>query len=167
MKWYSEEMYILMIRYIVGSVVAFSFVALVAVSLSAQQGFGHLGGKGGARGEGRGIYDPAQVEIITGSITAKKDVEFNKGKMTGVGLDLQTDRQTIAVYLGPHMYVDLQNVRLSERDYVEVKGVKVLLDGREAFIAGEVRKGGEVLELRDDNGVPLWAGKRQGGRKGN
>jgi len=156
-----------MLRYIVGSVVAFSFVALVAVSLSAQQGFGRMGGSGGARGEGRGMYDPAQAEVITGEIVTVKDVEFNSGKMMGTGVELKSDGQTVLVYLGPHMYVDLQNVRINVGDNVVIKGVRALLNGQQAVIAGEVRKGDEVLRLRDDNGVPLWAGNRQGGRRGN
>ena len=154
-------------RYIVAGVVAFSFVALVSVTLSAQQGSGRMGGRGGVRSDGRGTYDPAQAEIITGEIITVKDVEFNKGRMTGVGAELKTDSQTVLVYLGPHIYVDLQNVRINVGDKVEVKGVKVLLDGRQAVLAAEVRKGDEVLKLRDDNGVPLWAGKRQGKRRGN
>jgi len=154
-------------QYIVLSVVAYSFLALIAVSLSAQQGFGRMGGKGTAQGNGRGLYDPALVETITGDIVNIENVDLNHGKLTGVGMDLKTDSQTIPVYLGPHIYVDLQNVRIIVGDNVEVKGVKVLLDGQQTFIAGEVRKGNEVLKLRDDNGVPLWAGKGQGGHKGN
>jgi hypothetical protein len=158
---------VLMKRYIVAGFVAFSFVVLVSVTLSAQQGSGRMGGRGGVRSEGRGTYDPAQAEITTGEIIAVKDIEFNRGRITGVGAELKTDSQTVLVYLGPHIYVDLQNVRINVGDTVEVKGVNVLLDGQQAVLAGEVRKGDDVLRLRDDNGMPLWAGKRQGGRRGN
>jgi len=157
----------IMKQYIVLSVVACSFLILTAVSLSAQQGFGRMGGKKATQDEGRGIYNPALVETISGDIVSIKDVNFNNGKITGVGMDFKTNGQTIPVYLGPHIYVDLQNFRISAGDNVEVKGVKVLLDGQEAFIAGEVRKGHEVLKLRNENGVPLWAGKGQGGRNGH
>ena len=154
-------------QYIVLGVVAYSFLTLIAVSLSAQQGFSHMGGKRAAQGDGRGMYDPALVETISGDIVSVNDVSFKKGQITGVGMDLKMDSHTIPVYLGPHIYVDLQNVSISAGDKVEVKGVKVQLDGAQVFIAGEVRKGNAVLKLRNENGVPLWAGKSQEGRKGN
>jgi len=157
----------MMRKYLVLGVVVFSFVALISLSLTAQQDFGRMGGRGAAQGQGRGLYDPAQVETISGDVADTHDVDFENGKITGAGMDLKTDSQTLPIYLGPHIYVDLQNVRISAGDSVEVKGVKVLLDGQQAFIAGAVRKGNEVLELRDDNGVPLWSGKSQGGRRGS
>jgi len=152
-----------MMRYIVASLVAFSFVALVAVTLSAQQGFGRMGGRGGVQSEGRGNYDPAQAEVVRGQIVAIKDIESKNGKMAGVGAEIQTSSETLLIFFGPHIYVDLQNIRISEGDRVEIVGVRVLLDGRPVFLAGEVKKGDEVLRLRDDKGVPLWSGQRRSG----
>jgi len=152
-------------KYIVLSLVAYSFIALIAVSLSAQQGFGRMGGRGAAQGDGRGMYDPALEKIVTGQIVNIRDVSLNDGKTTGVGIDLKTESEMIPVYLGPHIYVDLQNVTMSVGDNVDVKGVNVLAGGQQILLAGEVRKGDGVLKLRDDNGVPLWAaGKGHGAR---
>lgn len=154
-----------MMRYIVASLIAFSFVALVAVTSSAQQGFGRMGGRGGMKSEGQQKYDTSQVEIVSGEVAAVKDIETKNGKMSGVGLELNTGGQNLLVYLGPHIYVDLENVRIVPGDKVEIKGVKTVLDGQIILLAGEVRKGGEVLKLRDDSGAPLWAGNKQrGGR---
>jgi hypothetical protein len=155
-----------MMRYIVASLSALLFVGLVTVTVSAQQGFGHRGGRGGMKSQGQQKYDPSQMTIVSGEVIAVKDVETKSGKTSGVGLELNTDGQNLLVYLGPHIYVDLQNVRIVPGDNVEVKGVKTALDGQIIFIAGEVRKGVEVLMLRDDKGTPLWAGnKQQGGRR--
>ena len=154
-----------MMRYVIASLVAFSFVALVAMTLSAQQGFGRMGARGGMKSEGQQKYDPSQVEIVSEEVTAVKEVETRNGKMSGVGLGVNTGSQNLLVYLGPHIYVDLQNVRIVPGDKVEVKGVKTALNGQIMFLAGEVDKGGEVLKLRDDEGAPLWAGNKQhGGR---
>jgi hypothetical protein len=135
----------------------------LAMPLSAQQGFGRMGGKGGTKSEGQQKYDPSQVEIVSGEVAEVKDIETKNGKTSGVGLELNTVSQSLLVYLGPHIYVDLQNVRIVPGDKVEVKGVKTALDGQIIFLAGEVRKGGEVLKLRDDKGAPLWAGNKQHG----
>ena len=115
------------------------------------------------KSEGQQKYDPSQVEMVSGEVAAVKDIETKKRKTSGVGLDLNTGGQNLLVYLGPHIYVDLQNVCIVSGDKVEVKGVKTVLDGQIIFLAGQVRKGDEVLMLRDDNGVPLWAGNKQNG----
>jgi hypothetical protein len=139
--------------------------ALLAMPVSAQQGFGRMGRRGEMKSEGQQKYDPSQVETVSGEVAAVKDIETRNGKTSGVGLELNTGGQNILVYLGPHIYVDLQNVRIVSGDKVEVKGVKTVLDGQIIFLAGELRKGDEVLKLRDDKGAPLWAGNKQhGGR---
>jgi hypothetical protein len=126
-------------------------------------GFGSAGFRSRGRerrNEERGQpkYDPSQVEIVNGEVVVVKDIETRNGKMSGVGLELNTGGQNLLVYLGPHIYVDLQNVTIAGGDKVEIKGVKTALDGQIIFLAGEVRKGDEVLTLRDDKGIPLWAG---------
>lgn len=139
--------------------------ALVTFTVYGQQGFGRMGGRGGMKSEGQPKYDPSQVEIVSGEVAEVKDIETRSGKTSGVGLELNTDGQNLLVYLGPHIYVDLQNVRIAAGDKVEVKGVKTALDGQIIFLAGEVKRGDEVLQLRDDNGAPLWAGNKQHGSR--
>jgi hypothetical protein len=50
---------------------------------------------------------------------------------------------------------------LKNGDSVEVKGSRVTFAGNPAIIAAELKKGDAVLKLRDDNGVPAWAGWRR------
>jgi len=45
---------------------------------------------------------------------------------------------------------------------VQIKGSRVTIQGQRARIAAELKKGAEVLRLRDDTGFPLWAGWRRG-----
>jgi hypothetical protein len=47
---------------------------------------------------------------------------------------------------------------------VEVTGSRITYEGQPAIIAGEVKKGGQVLKLRDAAGVPAWAGAGMGPR---
>jgi hypothetical protein len=44
---------------------------------------------------------------------------------------------------------------------VEVKGSRVTFAGNPAIIAAEVKKGDALLKLRDENGIPAWAGWRR------
>jgi len=79
----------------------------------------------------------------------------------GVHMTLKTDKETISVQLGPSWYIENQDVKIEAKDKVEVKGSRITFDGKPAIIAAEVKKGDEVLKLRDDNGFPLWSGWRR------
>jgi hypothetical protein len=63
--------------------------------------------------------------------------------------------------LGPAFYLENQDVKIEPKDKVEVKGSRVTFEGKPAIIAAEVKKGDEVLRLRDDNGFPMWSGWRR------
>ena len=79
------------------------------------------------------------------------------GKPERVTMVLQTDQGAVKVHLGPADYYDQQALKLAPGDQVEVKGVKITRPKGSIFSAGEVRKGDQVLKLRDDaTGLPLW-----------
>ena len=42
-----------------------------------------------------------------------------------------------------------------------MKGARTTFAGKPAIIAAEVKKGDEVLKLRDDSGFPVWSGWRR------
>jgi hypothetical protein len=79
----------------------------------------------------------------------------------GVHMILKTGKETISVHLGPGWYLENQDVKIEAKDKVEVKGSKITFGGTPAIIAMEVKKGDEVLKLRDDAGYPVWAGWRR------
>jgi hypothetical protein len=68
------------------------------------------------------------------------------------------------VHLGPQWYLENQDVKIEPGDRVEITGSRVTVQGKPTIIAAEVRKGDEVLQLRDAAGVPVWAGWRKRGR---
>jgi hypothetical protein len=138
---------------------------LLAATASAQQGPGGRGDGGGMPGKGQRMYDPSKVETVSGEVVAVKELMFRNGMRKGIGLKLNTGSQTMFVHLGPQWFIEQQSVKIAAGDKVEVTGVKTVRREKEVFVAGEVRKGGEVLKLRDAGGVPLWAGSGPGGGK--
>ena len=46
-----------------------------------------------------------------------------------------------------------------------IRGSRVKIDGEEAIIAREIKKGDKTLVLRDENGVPMWRGQGRSGRR--
>jgi hypothetical protein len=88
---------------------------------------------------------------------------FMRGMSSGVHLVVKTDKGDVSVHLGPQWYLENQDVKIQPKDKVEVKGSRVTVQGQPAIIAAEVEKGGETLVLRDEAGVPMWAGWRAQG----
>ena len=83
----------------------------------------------------------------------------------GVHFTLKTEKETIPVHLGPSWYMEEQAVSFAPGDKVEVTGSRITYQGQPTIIAAEVKKGGQVLKLRDAAGVPVWAGAGPGGRR--
>lgn len=107
------------------------------------------------------MYDPKTVETIKGEVVSVDRVTPMKGMGQGVHMTVKTATETVSVHLGPAWYLENQDVELGPQETVEVTGSRITFDGRPAIIAAEVRKGEEVLKLRDDKGYPVWAGWRR------
>jgi hypothetical protein len=107
------------------------------------------------------MYDTKTVEIVTGEVIAIDKITPTKGMSYGVHLALKTQKETISIHLGPGWYLDNQDIKIKVKDKVEIKGSRITFEGKPAIIAAEVKKGDEVLKLRDENGVPVWSGWRR------
>ncbi len=119
-----------------------------------------MGGWGMGGGYGR-MYNPQTVETVSGEVVTVDKIKPMKGMSYGIHLVLKTDSGDIPVHLGPAWYIDNQNILIKKGDKINVKGSKVDFQGQPTIIAAEVRKGDEVLTLRDANGYPAWAGWRR------
>lgn len=149
----------------------FSLAGFVALVLSfaiadsfAQPGPGMMWRGSGGWGLGtpyNRMYDPKTVETISGEITGIDRITPNKGMAAGIHMNVKTDKESISVHLGPSWYLENQDVKLEPKDKVEVKGSRITFGGKPALIAAEVKKGDEVLKLRDDAGLPVWSGWRR------
>ncbi len=134
----------------------------VAATAAAQpwQGWKESGGWGIGGGYHR-MYDPSKVESVSGEVVSVEQITPMRRMAAGIGLKLNTGKETLFVHLGPQWYVERQDMKMAAGDKLEVKGAKAVRMGQDIFIAAEVKKGDEILKLRDENGVPAWAGCRQ------
>jgi hypothetical protein len=112
------------------------------------------------------LYNPQAVVTLAGKVTAiNRRAPKKAGRPERVILVLQTDQGAVKVHLGPADYFDQQALKLAPGDQVEVKGVEVKRPKATTFIAGEVRKGDQVMQLRDEaTGRPLWFKGKKGNR---
>ncbi len=145
---------------------------LVAVSLVLAASFAFAqpmkGWKGwrGSGGWGMGtqyqrMYNPATVETISGTVELVHRITPMKGMSYGVHLQLKTEKETISVHLGPGWYIERLDTKIEKGDKIEVKGSGVTMMDKPAIIAAEVKKGDNVLVLRDSAGIPAWSGWRR------
>jgi hypothetical protein len=144
------------------SLIGILALVLAATAAWAQPGMGP--GRGQARGWGAGdpysrMYNPKTVETLSGEVV--KVDKFTPGRRMsyGVHFTLKTEKETIPVHLGPSWYLANQAVTIAPGDKVEVTGSRISYQGNPTIIAAEVKKGGQVLKLRDAAGVPAWAGQ--------
>ncbi|HEU4385622.1 MAG TPA: hypothetical protein VFR85_19205 [Anaeromyxobacteraceae bacterium] len=114
-------------------------------------------------GEPGRMFDPDTVTTVQGRISHIQRIDRGRGHR-GIHVTLAVGSEALPVHLGPDFYVDGQGLKLAEGDVVEVKGSRVTFQGEPAIIAQELRRGADVLALRDADGVPLWRG-HGGGRR--
>jgi hypothetical protein len=145
------------------SVAVFFVLSVVMASNAfAQRGTKWRGGSGwGPGGQYQKMYDPNTVETVIGEVERVDEIMPVKGMSYGVRLVLKSDSEQVAVHLGPAWYVTNQDLSINVGDKVTVTGSKVMFEGKPAIIAAQVKKGDEVLMLRDEKGFPMWSGWRR------
>ncbi len=115
------------------------------------------------RGPGMGMprYDKTTETTLHGTV---EEVQSHQGRVGGTGthLLLKTDDGTVDVHLGPTNWLTDRKYEFAKGDHLQVLGSKVTIDGADAFIAREITKGDAKIVLRDENGIPEWAGGRRG-----
>jgi hypothetical protein len=133
-----------------------SLVGLFAL-LQAPQGWSQPQFSPAARNTPR-LYNPQTVETLIGNVVGLNRIPAKRpGRPDRVTMVLQTGKETVKIHLGPANYLDRQALRLAPGDQVEVKGMRITRSKATLFIAGAVKRGDQILQLRDDaTGRPLW-----------
>lgn len=142
------------------------FLATFAIALEcwAQPRGGMMWRGSGGWGPGtpyNRMFETKSVDTVSGEVVNVDQIVPNKGMSRGVHLVLKTDKETLSVHLGPAWYLENQDVKLEKKDRIEVTGSRITFGGKPAIIASEVRKGDEVLTLRDKAGLPVWSAWRR------
>lgn len=118
----------------------------------AQAGPGPRPGAPGAR-----MFDPKNVTTVRGEVLEVQRIDGPRGQ-SGVHAIVAVGAEKLPVLLGPAFYVDAQELKLAKGDRIEVLGSRVTIRGAPALVAQEIRRGDQVLKLRDEQGLPRWRG---------
>lgn len=137
-------------------------VLFCTLESSAQRGMKWRGSGGWGMGSNYNrLYDTKTIETIRGEVIKVDKMTPKKGMTYGVHLMLKTGKEIVSIHLGPAWYLENLDTKIEPKDEVEVTGSRIMFEGKPAIIAAELRKGDEVLKLRDENGFPFWGGWRR------
>ena len=107
-------------------------------------------------------YNTETVEFLDGTIYKIGRYPVFKGKfyMSYLMLsfvDQEGNYEYITVHLGPSSFMEHQEIKLAEKDEIEVEGsLTPWRSGTKILVAAEITKDGKTIKLRDENGVPVW-----------
>jgi sporulation protein YlmC with PRC-barrel domain len=126
-----------------------------------------------ARGGGWGVdtpygrlYDPAKEQIISGQVVSIETSAPMPGMAPGMQMLVQTDDgKNTRVQVGPTWYLERQDLDVKENTRVQVTGARAEIEGQPVLMAREVQFDGQVLTLRDAQGMPLWSSLRRAAAK--
>ena len=110
-------------------------------------------------------FDGSKAETLDGEVISVDTNPSRMGNWQGTHLMVNTNKETIEVHIAPSWYLAEQEFEISPQDNVVIRGSRVKIDGEEAIIAREIKKGDKTLVLRDENGVPMWRGQGRSGRR--
>jgi hypothetical protein len=107
------------------------------------------------------MFDPKTLETFRGEVSVVDQLTPGYGMSDRVWLGLKTDKHMILVILGPTWFHKGMNFKIEPKDQLEIKGSMITGMEEPLFIATEVKKGDQVLKLRDESGYPVWAPPRK------
>lgn len=127
----------------------------VEASFSAGKSRPEMGGWG-ADGAFAKMFDRSKIIFLTGTVEGVKSISPLPGMTDGVSAALTTRDGPVELILGPKWFINNQSMIFLRNDMVEARGVKIMLHKKTFFVPARVIKGGCIMELRNDDGIPVW-----------
>jgi hypothetical protein len=141
-------------RKIGGLAAGFVFFGLLASSSFAQMPRGPM-------------YQWGTEKTLTGTVEEVQTVQGRVPWMMGVHLAVDTKDGAFTAMVGPYYVLQSQGYEPKKGDKVELLGSVLKINDQNVIIVKTLKAQGKAVELRDDQGFPLWrGGPRMGGRPG-
>jgi DNA/RNA endonuclease YhcR with UshA esterase domain len=122
---------------------------LALLALASFPAWGQAAGKTGPK------YDVGNEVKIKGVVEEIREVP---GAFEGIRLVVKTDTKTVVVHVAPGDFLKEMETTFNKGDQVEVVGAKAPDAPEEEILAREITIGNNTLTLRDNKGIPIWAG---------
>jgi sporulation protein YlmC with PRC-barrel domain len=112
------------------------------------------------------LYDPAKEQTISGPVLSIETSAPMPGMAPGMQMLVQTDDgKSTRVQVGPAWYLEHQDLDIKENTRVQVTGARAEIEGQPVLMAREVQFDGQVITLRDAQGMPMWSSLRRAAAK--
>lgn len=114
------------------------------------------------QGPGGRNYNPATETTVTGTVQEVQNIPSSGKGGGGIHLVFSTEGGPVEVHVGPARFADSKGFTFAKGDTLTITGSKVTMDGARVLIARAIKKGDQVLTLRNASGIPLWSGRGRG-----
>jgi len=112
------------------------------------------------------LYDSAKEQTINGQIVSIETSAPMSGMAPGMQMLVQTDDgKSTRVQVGPAWYLERQDLDIKENTRVQVTGARAEIEGQPVLMARDVQFDGQVITLRDAQGMPMWSSLRRAAAK--
>lgn len=122
---------------------------LALLALASLPAWGQSASKTGPK------YDASSEVKIKGVVEEIREVP---GPFEGLHLVVKTDTKTVLVHVAPGDFLKELDTTFNKGDQIEVVGAKAPDVTEEEILAREITIGNNSLTLRDNKGIPIWAG---------
>lgn len=136
--------------------------AILAVVLSAPAAIAQGDDRPGAA---QPKYDPATEIQFTATVEKVQEGACGSGRH-GVHLFVKSEEKDRAVHVGPAWFLEEKEFPVAVGDTLTITGSQVSCQGVQVIQPREMVKDGKTIVLRDEKGLPLWAGQGKGRGKG-
>ena len=109
-----------------------------------------------------GMFDARNIRTLTGTVSSVIEQSGAENDF-GVGIRLLVKRDDAPnakgdtlVYVGPTEFLKKQGAPFNQNDRVTLVGAEMDRDGRRVFVAQTITRGDLTMQLRQENGLPLW-----------
>ncbi len=106
-------------------------------------------------------YDVKNEVKIKGVIEEVRQVP---GPSEGTHLVVKTETKTVLVHVAPGDFLKDIDTTFNKGEQVEIIGCKAPDGPEEEILAREITVGQNTTTLRDDKGIPVWAGWKPSGK---
>jgi hypothetical protein len=106
-------------------------------------------------------YDAKNEVKIKGVIEEIREVP---GPYEGTHLMVKTASKTVLVHVAPAAFLKEIDTAFTKGEQIEVVGCKAPDVSEEEILAREITVGQNTTTLRDEKGVPVWAGWKPSGK---
>lgn len=99
-------------------------------------------------------YDVSKETRFQGVIDEMKDRICPISRGVGSHLTVKVDEKVYEVHVAPVKFVKMYGAAFQRGETVEIVGV--IIQGTEAILPREIRRGNQGLVFRDEKGRPIW-----------